>query len=155
MALQRLRTVALVFVLLCSSQTFQLPIETAEEEALVQPHDATEQARVIWNSVKKLQRRVSPPRRREKRQAELEGTVTISETELETLAGVAPQYILDIYRNLSTTNMHTQANTIRSLKTLQTSKGEQPHLPRRLLTNCSCLLRRAIQKWRTSAFATR
>ncbi len=117
MALQRLRAhscMTLLVVLICASLTLQLPIESSDEVRLEGTrHDAVEEARVMWNRFKQFRRKITPPSRRAKRSL---GATDDPVPPTEDTTVDAPQIMLDIYRNLSTTNAHTQANTIRSLK---------------------------------------
>lgn len=115
---------SLFLVLLYSMQTLQLPLEESEKAPSLSRQDETEQARVMWNNFKRFQRRSGPlnaRRPRARRDTGPEPTI-ISESELESLErDGAPQYLLNIYRNLTAAKVQTEANTIRSLKVIQTS----------------------------------
>lgn len=116
-------------MLLCVQLTLQIPLPSPEEPA---PNSApaggyrpVEEARKLWNGAKKLARKTAPRVRRQ-------NAITLEngmppETEIgDNVTESAPKYILEVYRNLSYRPEPTEANTIRSLQTINTASGKPP-----------------------------
>ena len=122
MALRRTIGIFLTIVFL-ATLTLQLPLESADEVQIVNQR-AHEEARIMWNRYKEFRRRTTPKRRPRRDtpmpQPQVDGSVAVDPSELEQLEGEAPKYILEVYKNLSSTT--TQANTIRSLEMQTTRK---------------------------------
>lgn len=127
-------TVAAVLLLLCiyTAPSFQAPTTTndAQPLSLGDGVDAVETARKLLSDAKKLHRKL---RRRstevnegsDSSHAQQPSEQSPSSEQSGTPNVTAPKYILELYRNLSNTELleTTQANTIRSLQT--TSKGKR------------------------------
>lgn len=106
---------AVLFLLLCLTLSCAVPLPVQDTGE----HDPIETARQLWNDAKKLQRKLRP---RIRRQATYEPELDFQHVEANLSA---PQYFLDLYRNLSF-HPHTQtdSNTILFLHTTKSQCSE-------------------------------
>lgn len=131
-------TVAAVLLLLCiyTAPSFQAPTTTndAQAHSLGEEVDAVETTRKILSDAKKLHRKLR--RRSTEGNTVNEGSDSSyaqqpspSSEQSGTPNVTAPKYILELYRNLSNTELleTTQANTIRSLQTISKGKRTRFH----------------------------